>query len=246
MQPELLDTLEHLKAAFAAGKQEDTLRKDLQTYFDIVCNCERTATPDRGLLAARVGGLRLVRALQNSTMPQQAAPVASVSLSALCESTSFCADLLCAAATRKRVFFTGETEITAACRPRPVLWTTLNLLSNALLYSTGRYVFVNTAYAGNKAVVTVSGEGAFSVPAFFAAQTRTSSGLWFAAQAARLHGGGLYLSKSAAFASVSFSLPIAPTDLPQWVLPDFTDWLSDGLSPIYTALCDSIFPNSAK
>lgn len=243
MQTELFDTLQHLQAAFAAKENETVLRAELQTYFDAVQRCARTAQSDESLLSARVGGLQILRALQNRIPPQSDAPVFALSLPALCENISFCADLLCA--SRKRVFFTGETEVFAACRPHAVLWATLNLLSDALLHSTGRYVFVDAARTGNRAVLTVSGEGEISLPAFYAAQKRTGGGLWFAAQTANLHGGGLYLCASAAFSTVAFSLPVAEPHLPQWRLPDFTDWLSDGLSPMYIALCDSIFPKTA-
>lgn len=243
MQTELFNTLQHIQAAFAAEENEVALRAALQTYFDAIQHCARTAKSDEALLLARVGGLQILRALQNRAMPQSDAPVFALSLSALCESVSFCADLLCA--SQKRVFFTGETEVFAACRPHAALWATLNLLSDALLHSTGRYVFLRAARTGNKAVLTVSGEGEFSLPAFYAAQNRTGGGLRFAAQTAKLHGGGLYLCASAAFSTVAFSLPVAAPHLPPWQLPDFTDWLSDGLSPIYIALCDSIFPHTA-
>lgn len=234
--------MHRLETDFDEHAQNGTVRADLQTYFDALCMAEQTA-PAPELLAARVGGLRLLRALQNRTPPQSAAPPMCVPLSALCESTAFCADLLCGE-TQKRVFFTGEPHITAACRPQAALWATLNLLSNALRYSAGRYIFIDTVSVGGRAVLTVASEGDFPVSVFYAAQKHQGGGLWFAAQTARLHGGGLYLAKSAAFASVSFSLPNGRASLPQWALPDFTDWLADGLSPVYAALCDSIFPNA--
>ncbi|MGN0571626.1 MAG: hypothetical protein ACI4K9_05555 [Candidatus Fimenecus sp.] len=239
MQTELLNSLHRLEADFAVHEKNGTIRADLQNYFDTLHEIEQTAHAPQ-LLAARVGGLRLLRALQNQTPPQQTAPVFAVPLSALCESTAFCADLLCGSLS-KRVFCTGKTDAVAACRPQAVLWTTLNLLSNALLYSTGRYVFVDVACVGNRTVLTVASEGDFPVSDFYAAQTRKGGGLWFAAQTARLHGGAVYLIKSNGFSSVRLSFPVAEGSLPQWAVPDFTDWLADGLSPIYTALCDSIF-----
>lgn len=244
MQTELFETLRQMEADFAAHAKDNDMRRRLQNYFDALHTCEQTAGVSPQFLSARVGGLRLLRALQNGTPPQKSAPCFCVPLSALCESTAFCGDLLCGKAG-KRVFFTGAADISALCRPHAVLWAVLNLLSNALLHGTGRYVFLSTARVGKQAAVTVSDAGAYSVPAFFKAQTHAGGGLWFAAQTARLHGGGLYLSKSADFAAVTLTLPTAAETCPQWILPDFTDWLADGLSPIYTALCDSIFPNVA-
>lgn len=240
MQTELLDALHRLEADFAVRAQNGTVRADLQNYFDALCIAEQN-TPAAELLAARVGGLRLLRALQNRTPPQSAAPRMCVPLSALCESVAFCADLLCGE-TQKRVFFTGKTNITAACRPQAALWATLNLLSNALQYSAGRYIFMDTALVGDRAVLTVACEGDFPVSVFYAAQKHQGGGLWFAAQTARLHGGAVYLIQSNGFSAVRLPFPAAEPSLPQWDLPDFTDWLADGLSPIYTALCDSIFP----
>ncbi|MGN0520000.1 MAG: hypothetical protein ACI4LB_04610 [Candidatus Fimenecus sp.] len=244
MQTELLESLHRLEADFAVQEKNSKIRAELQNYFDTLHEAEQDAHAPQ-LLAARVGGLRLLRALQNRTPPQATAPRFAVPISALCESAAFCADLLCGE-VQKRVFFTGEADVFAACRPQATLWTVLNLLSNALRYSTGRYVFVDTVRVGARAVLTVASEGDFPVSAFYAAQTRKGSGLWFSAQTARLHGGTVYLIQSNGFASVRLAFPVAEPSLPQWVIPDFTDWLADGLSPIYTALCDSIFPNSAR
>ena len=242
MQTELLEALHRLEADFAVRAQNGTVRADLQTYFDTLCIAEQNA-PTAELLAARVGGLRLLRTLQNRTPPQTAAPPMCVPLSALCESAAFCADLLCGE-TQKRVFFTGESHITAACRPQAALWATLNLLSNALQYSAGRYIFIDTASVGDRAVLTVASEGDFPVSVFYAAQKHQGGGLWFAAQTAHLHGGAVYLIQSNGFTAVRLPFPAVKASLPQWDLPDFTDWLADGLSPIYTALCESIFPNA--
>lgn len=242
MQSELLHSLHRLEADFAVLEQNGTLRSDLQNYFDALHEAEQTVSAPQ-LLAARVGGLRLLRALQNRTPPQSADPIFAVPLSALCESTAFCADLLCGA-VQKRVFFTGKADITVACRPQAAVCALLNLLSNALRYSTGRYIFLNTARIGDKAVLTVANEGNFPISAFFSAQRRNGGGLWFAAQTARLHGGAVYLTQSDLFTAVHLPFPAAEDALPPWQLPDFTDWLADGLSPIYTALCDSIFQNT--
>lgn len=242
MQTEFTHALTRLQSDFQKNISPAALRTELQNYFDALQCAEQSVLQKQPLLTARVGGLRLLRALQNRTPPQADAPVCAVPLSALCESTAFCADLLCSE-VQKRVFFTGGAEVAAACRPQATVWATLNLLSNALRYSAGRYIFVNTAHVGNKAVLTVANEGDFPISAFFAAQQHKDSGLWFAAQTARLHGGAVYLTQSDVFTAVRLSLPAAKDTLPQWQLPDFTDWLADGLSPIYTALCDSIFQN---
>lgn len=240
MQTELLDDLQRMQSDFAAHRAQSGLRNRLQNYFDTLHTCETAEGSVPHLFAARVGGLRLLRAMQNDSLPQPTAPCFSVSLSALCENAAFCADLLCRASA-KRIFFTGEAGVLAACRPQAVLWAILNLLSNALEHGAGRYVFLQTAYIGTQAAVTVANEAAFSVPVFFSAQAKSGGGLWFAAKTAHLHKGGLYLAQSEGFSTVTLSLPAAAPDLPQWAVPDFTDWLADGLSPIYASLCDSIF-----
>ena len=79
MQTELFDTLQHLQAAFAAKENETALRAELQTYFDAVQRCARTAQSDETLLFARVGGLQILRALQNRIPPQGDAPVFALS-----------------------------------------------------------------------------------------------------------------------------------------------------------------------
>lgn len=243
MQTELLDDLHSMQSDFAAHRAESGLRHRLQNYFDTLHTRETAEGATPHLFAARIGGLRLLRAMQNAALPQQAAPCFSVSLSALCENAAFCGDLLCRAA-EKRIFFSGDTGVLAACRPHAVLQALLNLLSNALEHSAGRYIFLETSYIGAQAALTVASEGAFSVPAFFAAQTKIGGGLWFAAKTARLHKGGLYLVPSDGFSAVTLSFPAVSPDLPGWTVPDFTDWLADELSPIYTLLCDSIFGSS--
>lgn len=240
MQTEFAHALTRLKSDFQGNTSPAALRAELQNYFDTLQRAEQSALQKQPLLTARVGGLRLLRALQNRTPPQGDAPLFSVPLSALCESAVFCADLLCGH-LEKRVFFTGTDNIFVPARPHPLLWTVLNLLSNALMHSAGRYIFVQAEEFSNRAVISVISEGDFPVSLFFKSQTCKGNGLWFANRTACLHNGALYLCCSKDYTAVKLSLPFVSADVSPWKVPDFTDWLADSLSPIYVCLCDSIF-----
>jgi hypothetical protein len=209
---------------------EPVLRDRFQTYFDEITGAEKNEELETDLANSEAfrKGLSLLRRYYNRELPKEDAPV-SLDIADLCETLSFCCDLLCGA----------DAPVPAVCSPRALSWALLNLLSNAVLYSTGKYVFVFVQETENNIVLRVSNEGAFSRAQFEKAVGTTGGGLWFAERAARAHGGALLCLLEPNYTTLALTVSKkCPDDYPLFPPESFADLLSDRLSPVYTAFCD--------
>lgn len=238
MENEFLCRLQAMRAAFSADAHDERLRSALQDYFDDLRACADTE-PQIGTLTREA--LLLLRHFRNAQPPSATEPAAVADLTALCEDLAFACDLLCDT-WDKRIYCTDTHTVFAVCRPRTLLWAVLNLLANAVQYADGRYIFIGTAETERHIQISVSGEGDFSVADFQDGLSKTGSGLWYAEKTARLHGGQLLLSKTHTQNTVSLSVARTAYACANCTETDFTDWLSDSLSPVYTALCEICTP----
>ena len=121
---------------------EPIVRNRFQTYFDEIAGAEKNEKSETDATDSEAfqKGLSLLRRYYNRALPKEDAP-AALDIADLCETLSFCCDLLCGA-REKRIFCSTDAPVPAVCSPRALSWALLNLLSNAVLYSTGKYIFV--------------------------------------------------------------------------------------------------------
>lgn len=217
---------------------ESVLRDRFQTYFDKISAAQSDGAAEVSQSDAFQKGLTLLRRYYNRELPEKDAVPVVLDLADLCETLSFCCDLLCGA-RGKRIFCSSTSPITAVCTPRALSWAFLNLLSNAVLYSTGKYIFVFVQETEKNIVLRVSNEGTFSRTQFEAAIEKQGSGLWFVEHVARAHGGGLLCILEPHYTTLALTIPKkCPDGCPLCPPESFADLLSDRLSPVYTALCD--------
>lgn len=234
MDLKLSQSLALLEAQFSKDPESPTLRAGFQDFFDAAFALNNTAEANTTTAQAVAGGLYLLRRFYNAQPPKAEDRTFRVSLSDLCENLSFACDLL-GGINEKRIFYSGEENVYTVCRPRAVLWAALNLLSNAVFYTTGKYIFLHTAESAHQVFLTVSADGCFPAVQFQTHLPRQGGGLHYAAHTARLHGGALLLMNEPKSHSVILSLAKARAEAPLWAESDFTDWLADRLSPVYAA-----------
>lgn len=217
---------------------EPVLRDRFQAYFDKVTAAQPNGASETSQSDAFQKGLSLLRRYYNRKLPEKDDAPVALDIADLCETLSFCCDLLCGA-RGKRIFCSSTSPITAVCTPRALSWAFLNLLSNAVLYSTGKYIFVFVQETEKNIVLRVSNEGAFSRTQFEAAIEKQGSGLWFVERVARAHGGGLLCLLESSYTTFALTIPQKCSDgYPLCPPESFADLLSDRLSSVYTALCD--------
>lgn len=240
MEQDFSHRLQAIRAAFAADPHNEALRGALQDYFDELRVCAQEALrPQVGKLTREA--LSLLRKFRNAQPPTRAEADAVMDLSALCEDLAFACDLLCDGQNR-RIYCTDMQTVFAVCRPRAVLWAALNLLTNAVQYAEGRYIFIGTSETERFVQLSVTCEGDFPIAAFQSGLVRAGSGLWYAEKTARLHGGKLLLAQAHTQNTVALSLPRTAYPCQNIAETDFTDWLADSLSPVYTAFCEICTP----
>lgn len=236
METDFSRRLEIMQAAFSKDPQNEALRAELQNFFDALrANGTESETPQTRT-RAKAEASALFRRFLNARPPKREDPIFTVDVSAMCENLAFACDLLCGA-RGKRIYCTDTAYVFAACRPRAMLWAALNLLSNAVLYAQGRYIFIGTSETEQRICLTVSSEGTFPVSSFQNGIRRTGSGLHYISETARLHGGNVLLFRQKMQNTVALSIARTDGAYPRCAEIDFTDWLSDSLSPVYTALC---------
>lgn len=241
MEQDFLRRLQKMQTAFAENPHDESLRSKLQNYFDDLRVCAAVQPqPQVGILTREA--MSLLRRFRNAQPPSAAEAEATVDLTALCEDLAFACDLLCDA-QNKRIYCADTQTVFAVCRPRAVLWAALNLLSNAVKYAGGRYIFIGTSETEQYVQIFVTCEGHFPVTDFQSARTCTGGGLRYTAETAKLHDGQLLLLQTQVQNTVSLSLARKTCTFSRTAETDFTDWLADSLSPVYTAFCDICVPS---
>ena len=239
MEQDFLRRLQNMQTAFRENPHNEDLREAMQNYFDDL-RAHAHTQPQIGMLTREA--LSLLRRFRNAQPPSTAEPTAAVDLTALCEDLAFACDLLCDA-QNKHIYCMDTKTVFAVCRPRAVLWSVLNLLTNAVQYSAGRYIFLGASETARQLRIAVSCEGDFPIPAFQSALIRTGGGLRYAAETAELHGGQLLLSQTKVQNTVSLTLARQTHTSLCVAETDFIDWLADSLSPVYTAFCGICTPS---
>lgn len=239
MEQNFLRRLQQMQTAFQKNPRNEDLRSDLQNYFDDLRTAEEIQ-PQIGALTREA--LLLLRRFRNAQPPSPAEPEAAVDLTSLCEDLAFACDLLCDG-QKKRIYCTDTRVIFGVCRPRAVLWAVLNLLTNAVQYADGRYIFIGTSETAQHIRISVSCAGDFPIPDFRNGLLRTGGGLWYADKTARLHSGQVLLTQSDTQNTVSLTLARRAYTCARLAETDFTDWLADSLSPVYTAFCEICTPS---
>ena len=142
----------------------------------------------------------------------------------------------------KSIEFKAEGRIPEISANPEVLFTAvMNLISNAAIHSRGELISASLSMAGNRACLKVENEGILNLNMLRQAYNRGGSGVNCIMNAARLHCGSFLLgvsgNRTKAVLSIS-SMEAQSTGA--YKLPDFTDYICDRLSPMYTALCDCV------
>lgn len=235
----LFENLLHMQETLEAGDPTKALRAQFQSFFDEVARRETIGENPDLLAQAFAQGLCLLRAYYNLQNPAASTPNTVVDLSCLLSDLAFCCDLLCTA-WHKRIAFSAGDAVQVVCAPRALIWTTLNLLADAVLYAEGQSVRMRAFSTGGFAGISVSAKSRFSADAFQTAVQTPGSSLRFAARTAELHGGNLlFRTGQNRQACITLSLRQRETDgFAPLRETECTDWLLDRLSPVYTAFCD--------
>ncbi len=241
MESTLSQSLALLKTQFFKDPESAALRACFQDFFDTAFSLNPAGMTISAAQAVQEG-MQLLRRFYNAQLPKADDMLFCVSLSDLCENLAFACDLL-GGTREKRIFYSGEENICTVCRPRAVLWAALNLITNAVYYARGKYIFLHTARHTRQVFLSVSAEGVFSPAQFSAHVSRQGGGLHYAAQTAHLHGGALLLNRETGGHSVVLSLANVQMKAPSFTESDFTDWLADRLSPVYAAFAGT--PNDS-
>jgi|GEM_PF-641217 len=232
--------------ANAAG--ELRLRGALQTLMEeLLCRDLKQDTRAQSMLL----GCRLrLRSLQNAVFSakkeDEFAPL-RCDLRTWLEDLCAAADMLLHPLGCPVVFNAPEECIEAACAPRELAWLLLELICNSVRhgeYAAGREIRVemtlNRAKTHTRSIscaITVTNPGALDLQRLHMSGQRTGSGVSAVRRIAYLHVGSILWLERDSLTVASLRLPLRScAGLPIAETPDFTDLLSDQLSPVYTAL----------
>ena len=231
------------------------LRGELQTLMEeLLCRDLKQDTRAQSMLL----GCRLrLRLLQNMIAAERKE---DNFISLHCDLRTWLADL-CAAADMLLhplgcpvVFDALEQRIEAACAPREIALLLLELICNGIRHgewpatgeqpATGEKIHVamtlNRAKKHNRpatCTIAVTSPGALDLQRLHISGQRAGSGAAAMQHTAYLHAGSMIWLNRNGHTIASLRLPLRPyAGLPLAETPDFTELLSDQLSPVYTAL----------
>ncbi len=142
----------------------------------------------------------------------------------------------------KRIEFesTSEKSEFALC-PEVVFAAVLNLISNAAIYSKGEMIAARMNSNNGRAFIEIESEGGLSYERLRAAYKRDGSGVNCVDNAAKLHCGAFLIADCDGITRASLMLSsMEAQSTGVYKIPDFTDYICDRLSPMYTALCECV------
>ena len=141
---------------------------------------------------------------------------------------------LALAGTGKRVVFSGDADSAFICR-EAVMRQTLNIISNAALYSDSAVISAELKEINQQAFLTICSSGYPDLPKMQNSLKKTGSGLWYVSNVSHLHGAAalFYCCDGLLHAGIRLKTSAIKTQRP---VSDFTSLLCDRLSPVYTHL----------
>lgn len=236
----LFEKIENI-AALSTSNEAENLRDELQIFFDDIDFQYRSGGNVSVLSDLSRSGHALLRKIKNNSEAEKENNVC-LDAAAFAENLIFCCDLL-AAEWKKRIFFFSENvEQKLICNASDFSWALLNLLSNAIIFSDGKYISVTLRQYNNRLAFTVESEGGFLYEKFlssFNTHNGKTSGLCCTQKIAKSHGGSLFMSSENGKTKVTLLFARRQkTNEPDFRIPTVEELLYDRLSVIYTALCE--------
>ena len=233
----LSERLEKLKNEYFENRCNEKVRNELQHIFDAVNSeyCENPENPSLTVVTREA--LSLLRNVYNTGEVSEKA-IYRCNLTDLFGNLTFCCDLLCGS-RGKRVFFNSDvSDYFTACNPSAMSWAFLNLLENAVAYSSGSYVSVSQSVLNERCLIIIESEGTFDCNDYFEAVKRNGGGISCAEKIISALGGSMFMSSFYDMSCVCFTIPKADTTgLCSYCAAPVEELLCDRLSVVYTALC---------
>ena len=235
MENSLTHKVSRLLSLSETAANESEIRELVSEVFlrsgelhELLCK-ESDPFADRRILSDCLKKLRTLN--NNKEGALEFCDYSSVELDRLLESICLCADILLSE-SGANVFFTAQKTV-ASCCPALIIDAFLNLISNAVKFSSGGDIMSSLTKYQSQCVISVSNEGKGAI-----LPIEAKSGLRSVQNTARLHGGRLLFSsgRGGFSAQLAFSL-----DIPRgkrFNAPPFSEYLENRFSPVHIGLCD--------
>lgn len=203
----------------AEAHKQITARENLQNLFDrcfLSENCRGLREHYRALRRLELNGF--VDFTEET-----------VNISSLVENLTIACDILTADAGVNFIFCGNDTA-PVYCNGKALTKSILNLFSNAYLHGTGNLITVKAVEMNNHIKIEVKNEGAFYCEHY-------GKGLSFVSRACTLFGGAFFVAYDSFSTTAVILIEKAPAkNCKDFFVPDFCDYLSDRLSPVYVEM----------
>lgn len=197
----------------------ECVRENLQNLFD-----RAFLIGDKGKLRENYRALRNIELNQNLESANE-----RINISLLAENLTTACDIL-VSGTGVSFVFCGNDVSTAYGNGKALTKAILNLLSNAYLHGKGKLVTVKTVENAKHIKIEVKNEGSFKAKGF-------SGGLSLAHKICAEFGGTLFIETDLFTTTAIMTIKKAPaTNCKDFYAPDFYEYLSDRLSPVYVEM----------
>lgn len=176
--------------------------------------------------------LKKLRAVNNKTEKElRECEFLFVELDRLLESVCLCTDILLSD-KNKKLFFESE-KIAVSCCPQLIIDAFLNLISNAVKFSSGD-IRASLSSGNRQCVITVSDAAKSEELSLI----RPKDGLLSVQNTAKLHEGRLLFSSGKSSFSARMALSLELPRGKRYHAQPFTAFLENRTSPVYVGLCD--------
>lgn len=235
MSSSLLKKVSRLLSLDETRKNESEIRELISEIFSRSCElyelAENQSNPGEAkrILSLCLKKLRVFN--NNKEKELENCGFLFVELDRLLENVCLCSDILLSDKNIK-LYFEPE-RIAVSCCPSLIIDAFLNLISNAVKFSSGN-IHASLSSGARQCVITVADEAKHED----LSHIKPKSGLLSVQNTARLHAGRLLFSSNENSFSAKMALSL---DLPRgkrYHAPPFTSFLEDRLSPVYVGLCD--------
>lgn len=231
-----------LKKEAEKGENEAKIRDELQLMFNNLFSSEKLDSNPKAKTEATTKIMSSLKTLNNfQSLKCDMQTVYKCNISKICDSITFSADLLLSE-WQKRVRFFCDEEIFVKCSEKWLVWSILSLISNAVIYSTKKDITVKVSQNDVFAFVSVSNFGKCNLEEIAKNIVVKGKSLNSVDHFIKSAGGKMLFCCDGEQTKVVLKLPkYLGEDIMSYKSHDFSELLSDRLSPVYVALSDICF-----
>ncbi|MEG1834964.1 MAG: hypothetical protein RR229_02460 [Oscillospiraceae bacterium] len=233
---------ESLQKKLENGENEAEIRDELQNMFNNIFIGKHLSNGqdiEKKTTDKIMSSLKALSNLQSLKCDMKT--IYKCNISKICDNITFSSDLLLSE-WGKRIRFYCDEEIFVKCSAKWLIWSILSVISNAVIYSSKKDIIVTLSQDADFAIVSILNFGKCNLDNIFESLNEKGKSLNSVDHFIECSKGKMLFCCDNEKTNIIMKIPkYIDEDLLLYNSYDFSEFLSDRLSPLYIALSDICF-----